>query len=87
MMTKDGVKYVDLTPEEVSARQAEEATAEAEKTAEEEAETQIATDKISGNQKLLDLGLSQAEVDALTLKPVAKKLSYYLDQDNKWQVK
>jgi len=28
--------------------------------------TQKATDKASGNQKLLDLGLSQAEVDALT---------------------
>ena len=30
------------------------------------AKTQEATDKASGNQKLLDLGLSQAEVDALT---------------------
>jgi hypothetical protein len=28
--------------------------------------TQDATDKASGNQKLLDLGLSQAEVDAVT---------------------
>ena len=30
------------------------------------ARAQAATDKASGNQKLLDLGLSQAEVDALT---------------------
>jgi hypothetical protein len=30
------------------------------------AEAQKAIDKASGNQKLLDLGLSQAEVDALT---------------------
>jgi hypothetical protein len=30
------------------------------------AETQKATDKASGNQKLLDLGLTQAEATALT---------------------
>ena len=30
-----------------------------------DAEAQKATDKASGNQKLLDLGLTQAEVDAL----------------------
>jgi hypothetical protein len=29
-------------------------------------ETQKVTDKTTGNQKLLDLGLTQAEVDALT---------------------
>ena len=34
--------------------------------AEEAAVIQKATDKSTGNQKLLDLGLSQAEVDALT---------------------
>tara|TARA_R110002051_G_scaffold167321_1_gene238028 strand:- start:1677 stop:1937 length:261 start_codon:yes stop_codon:yes gene_type:complete len=31
-----------------------------------EAKTKLATDKTNGNQKLLDLGLSQAEVDAIT---------------------
>ena len=31
-----------------------------------DAEAQKATDKTNGNQKLLDLGLTQAEVDALT---------------------
>jgi len=35
-------------------------------TAETDAVAQLATDKASGNQKLLDLGLSQAEVDAIT---------------------
>ena len=37
-------------------------------------ETQQATDKASGNQKLLDLGLSQAEATALTgyTPPVAE---------------
>ena len=35
-------------------------------TAEDEAVAQLAIDKASGNQKLLDLGLTQAEVDAIT---------------------
>jgi len=35
-------------------------------TAEDAKVTQKATDKVSGNQKLLDLGLSQAEATALT---------------------
>jgi hypothetical protein len=43
-----------------------EAKAEELKTAYDNAEAQKATNKASGNQKLLDLGLSQAEVDALT---------------------
>jgi len=41
-----------------------ERTAE-EKQAQKDINAQEATDKASGNQKLLDLGLSQAEVDAL----------------------
>ena len=35
-------------------------------TAESDAVAQEATDKTNGNQKLLDLGLTQAEVDAIT---------------------
>ena len=35
-------------------------------TAEADAVAQLATDKASGNQKLVDLGLTQAEVDAIT---------------------
>ena len=65
-MTKAGVEYVDLTPEEVTVREAQEAQAEAEKTAEDARVAQKAIDKTNGNQKLLDLGLTQAEVDALT---------------------
>jgi len=34
--------------------------------AEDTAVAQVATDKTNGNQKLLDLGLTQAEVDAIT---------------------
>ena len=36
------------------------------KVAKEAADAQTAIDKGTGNQKLLDLGLTQAEVDALT---------------------
>ena len=36
------------------------------KVAQDAVDAQKATDKASGNQKLLDLGLTQAEVDALT---------------------
>ena len=42
------------------------ATATTAKEARHEADAQKATDKTNGNQKLLDLGLSQAEVDAIT---------------------
>jgi len=35
-------------------------------TAKDAEDTQKATDKTNGNQKLIDLGLSHAEVDALT---------------------
>ena len=61
----DGV-LMDFTPEEEVYRDEREAravTEQAEVTA--KFEQQVA-DKASGNQKLLDLGLSQAEVDALT---------------------
>ncbi|ANS05369.1 hypothetical protein [uncultured Mediterranean phage] len=40
--------------------------ADVERQADADAATQKATDKANGNQKLLDLGLSQAEATALT---------------------
>ena len=64
---------VQLTAEEETARDAEEAQAvidiqaEADaKVVKDAADAQKATDKTNGNQKLLDLGLTQAEVDAIT---------------------
>ena len=62
---KDG-NLVDLTAEEEAERQARETAYIAKQEAKEAAEAQKATDKTNGNQKLLDLGLTQAEVDALT---------------------
>ena len=63
----------ELTAEENTLRDAEEAEALARQQAEKDAkvaqeavDAQTVIDKGTGNQKLLDLGLTQAEVDALT---------------------
>ena len=61
---------VDMTAEEIAQREIDIANIETQRqVAEEEA-----TNKSSGNQKLLDLGLSQAEATALTgyTPPVAE---------------
>jgi len=55
---------VPLTAEEETVRDAEEAQAVIDKQARDDAIAQEATDKANANQKLLDLGLTQAEVDA-----------------------
>ena len=57
---------VPFTAEEETARDAEEAQVVIDRQAEIDAEAQKIIDKASGNQKMLDLGLTQAEVDALT---------------------
>jgi len=57
---------VEFTAQEEIARDAEEAQYAIDKQAKIDAEAQKATDKTNGKQKLLDLGLTQAEVDALT---------------------
>jgi len=61
-----GIGEVEFTPAEEVARDNEEAQSVIDIQAITDAEEQEATDKASGNQKLVDLGLSQAEVDALT---------------------
>jgi len=72
---------VDMTQEEISQRETDIANSNAEKEAlaikEQEAETARQakeTAQASGNQKLLDLGLTQAEATALTgyTPPVAE---------------
>ncbi len=70
--TLDEIQWLeDTTPISVSDLEAKILEIE---TAEANEETQKATDKASGNQKLLDLGLSQAEATALTgyTPPVAE---------------
>jgi len=59
-------EIIALTAEEDAARDVEEAQAAIDKQAFNDAETAKATKKASGKQKLLDLGLSEEEVQALT---------------------
>ena len=61
-----GTEEVNLTAEEETQRTEDVNTHAAFKQAQVDAKAQEVTDKASGNQKLLDLGLSQDEVDALT---------------------
>ena len=57
---------VDMTAEEVSQRETDIANSNAKEQEFEQAKQADATNKASGNQKLLDLGLTQAEATALT---------------------
>jgi len=60
------IQEVDLTAEEIAQKEIDEQNTIAEKQAK-EAEEQTKKDaQASGNQKLLDLGLTQAEATALT---------------------
>tara|TARA_R100001143_G_C3303499_1_gene106723 strand:+ start:531 stop:746 length:216 start_codon:yes stop_codon:yes gene_type:complete len=62
---QNGVR-IELTDAEEATRTAYIEQHAIEKQARVEAAAQKATDKTNGNQKLLDLGLTQAEVDAIT---------------------
>ena len=57
---------IEMTAEEIAARQAEEAQATIDKQARIDAETATANNKASGKQKLKDLGLNDDEIKALT---------------------
>jgi len=59
-------EIVDLTAEEITTQEQSEIKFQAEKQAIETAKQADATNKANGNQKLLDLGLTQAEATALT---------------------
>ena len=60
------ITTVDATAQEIAQIEIENANAQAVKTAEDNAKTAKATAQASGNTKLLDLGLTQAEATALT---------------------
>ena len=66
VITPSGTEVITLTAEEETALQAEQAASVITRQNFDDAVAQEATDKASGNQKLLDLGLTQAEVDAIT---------------------
>ncbi len=57
---------VDMTAEEIAQRNTDIAKEQTEQEAIETAKQADATNKANGNQKLLDLGLTQAEATALT---------------------
>ena len=64
--TPNGIVETEENAEQVTANEARAAARAQEKIDEEARVAQKATDKAAGNQKLVDLGLTQAEVDALT---------------------
>ena len=57
---------VDLTAEEIAQRETDIANAEIARQTEETAKAQKEADALAGNNKLLELGLTQAEATALT---------------------
>ena len=57
---------VDMTAEEITAHEQSMANSEAERQAEEQAKAQKEADALAGNNKLLELGLTQAQVTAMT---------------------
>mgnify|MGYP003643171247 CR=1 FL=1 len=64
--TPNGIEEVSLTAEEIAQNETDIANDLISKTAEDNLATAKATAKASGNTKLLDLGLTQAEATALT---------------------
>ena len=58
-------QYIEMTAEEVAERQEQETKNISEMNALQEIITQKETDKTSGKAKLKDLGLTDAEIDAL----------------------
>ena len=57
---------VDLTAEEITQIETDKANATAEQQAEQQAKAQKEADALAGNNKLLELGLTQAQVTAMT---------------------
>jgi DNA-binding PadR family transcriptional regulator len=71
-ITPLGVEEIELSAEEISQRETDIANETARQEAEQTAKTQKEADALAGNNKLLGLGLSQAEVTAMTgYKPQA----------------
>ena len=66
IITQEGTQEVDFTAEEIAQKETDIANNKVVKTAEDNEATSKATAKASGNTKLLDLGLTQAEATALT---------------------
>jgi len=66
IITPNGTQEVDLTAEEIAQAQVNNENAQATLQAEEQAKAQKEADALAGNNKLLELGLTQAQVTAMT---------------------
>jgi len=64
--TPNGVQEINLTVEEISQKEINDANATIEKQKEEQAKEKAKADALAGNNKLLELGLTQAQVTAMT---------------------
>jgi hypothetical protein len=66
IQTPNGIEEVNLTVEEIAQKEQDAIQAQAEQQAYETAKAQKDADALAGNNKLLELGLTQAEATALT---------------------
>ena len=66
IITPNGTQEVDLTAEEIAQKEQDAIQGQAEQQAEQQAKAQKEADALAGNNKLLELGLTQAQVTAMT---------------------
>jgi len=66
IVTLQGKELVDMTAEEVAQIETDKANALVKQQAEQQAKAQKEADGLAGNNKLLELGLTQAQVTAMT---------------------
>ena len=66
IVTLQGKELVDMTAEEVAQMETDKANALVKQQAEQQAKAQKEADALAGNNKLLELGLTQAQVTAMT---------------------
>ena len=66
LATPQGIQEVDLTAEEIAQVEKDKIESIAIRQAEQKAKAQKEADALAGNNKLLELGLTQAQVTAMT---------------------
>ena len=66
VVTQNEIKEVDLTVEEIAQKEKDISDATVKQQEEQQAKAQKEADALAGNNKLLELGLTQAQVTAMT---------------------
>ena len=66
VVTQNKIKEVDLTVEEIAQKEKDISDATVKQQEEQQAKAQKEADALAGNNKLLELGLTQAQVTAMT---------------------